>query len=126
MSKLALSAISVFAVVSFLSGCGQAPDHSISEAQPAQVVHPVQPMPVPDQGTSGQPMMPGATLPDGSVNYDQPGDRNVTVNAPFSDTRVDRDTGSVHIDAPFVHIDKAGRGQKMHIDIGGDSADNSR
>jgi hypothetical protein len=123
MTKSALlSAVSTITAVCILTGCGQSATNSSSEVSTTQVA-----APAPGQNNLAQPAGNIMDQPDAGVNYDQPGDRNVTVNAPFSATKVDRDTGSVHIDAPFVHIDKAGRGQKMHIDVGGDSgASNSR
>jgi hypothetical protein len=125
MAKSTLSGLIAIAAVYALTGCGQSTTNSTSAVSTTQLAP--APAPIPLQNTVAQPANTSVVQPDGSVNYDQPGDRNVTVNAPFSATKVDRDTGSVHIDAPFVHIEKAGRGQKMHIDIGGDSGlDNSR
>jgi len=127
MAKFALlSPVTAVIVICVLTGCGQSATNSTSTST-SEVSRTQVATPVPVQNGVAQPAGNTIDQSDAAVNYDQPGDRNVTVNAPFSDTRVDRDTGSVHIDAPFVHIDKAGRGQKMHIDIGGDSgADNSR
>jgi hypothetical protein len=117
-----LSVVSMITAMCVITGCGQSATNSSAEESTTQVA-----TPAPVQNNIAQPAGNSVGQPDAGVNYDQPGDRNVTVNAPFSATKVDRDTGSVHIDAPFVHIDKAGRGQKMHIDIGGDSdASNSR
>jgi hypothetical protein len=123
MTKSALLlAVSTITAVCILTGCGQSATNSSSEVSTTQLA-----TPAPVQNNLAQPAGNIMDQPDAGVNFDQPGDRNVTVNAPFSATKIDRDTGSVHIDAPFVHIDKAGRGQKMHIDIGGDSsASNSR
>jgi len=127
-----LSTFMTVAVVCVLTGCGQSATNSTSTStsnstSTSEVSTTPVATPVRVQNGVAQPAGNTIDQSDAAVNYDQPGDRNVTVNAPFSATRVDRDTGSVHIDAPFVHIDKVGRGQKVHIDIGGDrGADNSR
>jgi hypothetical protein len=115
-----LLALTAFTTICVITACGQPAKNSVttSEGLTTQTV-----APAPIQGVVAQPVANATDSSGAAVNYDQPGDRDVTVNAPFSATRVDRDTGSVHVDAPFVHIDKAGRGQKMHIDIGGDGAD---
>jgi major membrane immunogen (membrane-anchored lipoprotein) len=50
-------------------------------------------------------------------NYDDGANRRVRVRAPFVHLNIDRDTGSLHLHTPFVHVDKSGRGQSTDVDI---------
>jgi hypothetical protein len=45
------------------------------------------------------------------------GDRHVRVNVPLVHVNVDRDSGGVHIDAPFVHINKRSRYDSSEVSI---------
>jgi hypothetical protein len=45
------------------------------------------------------------------------GDRHVRVNAPLVHVNVDRDNGGVHIDLPFVHINKPSRYESSQVSI---------
>jgi hypothetical protein len=45
------------------------------------------------------------------------GDRHVRVNVPFVHLNVDKDTGGVHLDAPFVHINKPSRYDQSQVSV---------
>jgi hypothetical protein len=58
-----------------------------------------------------------ATSGRGRSYDDNQRDRHVRVNMPLVHVNVDRDTGSVHVDAPFVHIRKHSRDEQSQISI---------
>jgi hypothetical protein len=50
-------------------------------------------------------------------DYRNQGDRHVRVNMPLVHVNVDRDNGGVHIDVPFVHINKPGRFEPAQVSV---------
>jgi hypothetical protein len=50
-------------------------------------------------------------------NFSNGNSRQVRISAPLVNLNVDRDSGSVHVNTPFVRIDKNGRGQGAEIEI---------
>jgi hypothetical protein len=50
-------------------------------------------------------------------DYRNQGDRHVRVNMPLVHVNVDRDNGGVHIDVPFVHINKPGRFEPSQVSV---------
>ncbi len=55
--------------------------------------------------------------------YNDGARRHIRVRAPFVNLNIDRDSGSVHLNSPFVRVDKSGRGQHTDVDVPGPQAE---
>ena len=77
-------------------------------------------VPYNDAQSYGAPPAASAQYPGGGYANTEgygDGDRHVRVNAPLVHVNVDRDNGGVHIDVPFVHINKPSRYESPQVSI---------